>query len=117
MIEWIDNNDDIQQLGQQMLGQTEETKSSGFGVGTLLLTAFAAGSAGFLLALAASHAPPPPVTTSQKVITDPHGEPITVAKVDGEWNYWYDGEWTPLRYYGGPGANARIVGNRLVISR
>lgn len=106
MIEW----EQPPPVELQTLGQTEE-KSSGFGLGTLLLITLAAGTVGALLFGVLVQAPPPPVTTNQKTVIDRYGEPLTVAKVNGEWNYWYDGEWTPLRYMPG---NPTVRGDKLV---
>lgn len=44
-----------------------------------------------------------------------NGEAEKVRKRDGAWEYWYDGEWNPLKYYGGGGF--KVVGDELVVPK
>lgn len=49
-----------------------------------------------------------------RYVTDAAGERLRVRKRAGEWEYYYDREWTPLRYLGGPGHDWQIRGDRLI---
>lgn len=62
--------------------------------------------------------------TDERYVTEPDtgaeassmaGYKLKVAKVNGEWSYWYDNEWTPLSEYGGRGAFVR--GDRLIVRK
>lgn len=55
------------------------------------------------------------VVTGKRYVTEPNAEPgerLLVGKIDGEWHYFYDSEWTKVSNYGGRGAVVR--GDKLV---
>lgn len=57
----------------------------------------------------------PRITERRTVYRTEDGDAEKVAKLDGEWHFFYDREWLPLRYYGGKGA--RVAGDKLVVQR